>query len=389
MKATKSRELLCNHLEWAQALVSCLRPHWQHRTPMATVEEQETDELRDFRESWKREVQERKWQQQQSLQDSADSATVLPEETLTSGTTGDPHRSVASQLRDHALDVYTGAVKHEQAGQLDEALRLYRQAFRMDSNVDRAYHLREKRASRTLEATAPTATSPERNAEKEAGIFVRSGSDAPAPRAVHANNTSTHHHPEPQRSGLLAEIVAGFPMPLSFEPEDEKAPSPLQRLPDELLVYLVSYLGVAAIERFARVSRKARTITLDATIWRSDFLLPLFPNPQHRSTMFPNLFLFPTTAFSARCHRWTKQILIVHLFHRGFVKTIYKPPQISPDDVLDDIVEEHSSDYRRVYIERPRVRLDGVYIAVCHYMYLPVKDVHVSYYSSSVADGTG
>jgi len=55
------------------------------------------------------------------------------------------------------------------------------------------------------------------------------------------------------------------------------------------------------------------------------------------------------------------------------VETIYKPPQISPDEVLDDIVDKHSSNYRRVYIERPRVRLDGVYIAVCHYMYLPSK----------------
>ena len=347
---------------------------------MAAVEEQETDELRHFRENWKREVQERKRQPQQSPQDSTHSATVPPEQILTSGATGGPQRSGALRLRDDALEVYTRAAKHEQAGQLDEALRLYRQAFRMDSNVDRAYDLREKKASQTLETTAPTATRLGQNAEKEAGIFVRSGSDALAPWAVHANNTSIHHHPEPQISGLLAGIVAGFPLPLSFEPEDEKAPSPLQLLPDELLVHIISYLGVAAIERFARVSRKARMITLDATIWRSDFLLPLFPNAQRRSTMSPNLFLFPT-AFSARCHRWTKQILIVHLFHRRFVETIYKSPQISPDEVLDDIVVEHSSDYRRVYIERPRVRLDGVYIAVCHYMYLPVKDVHVSCYS--------
>ena len=238
---------------------------------MVAVEEQETDELRKFRENWQREVQERKRQQQQSLQDPADSATVPPEQTLTSGATGDPQRSGVLRLRDDALDAYTRAVKHEQAGQLDEALRLYRQAFRMDSNVDRAYHLREKKASQTLEATSPTATRPEEIAKEEAGIFVRSGSDALAPCAVHANNASTKHHPEPQTFGLLARIVAGFPTPLSFEPEDEKTPSPLQRLPDELLVHIISHLGVTAIERFARVSRKARTITLDATIWRSGF----------------------------------------------------------------------------------------------------------------------
>ena len=263
---------------------------------MADVEEQETDELRSFRESWKREVQERKMQQQQSLQDSADYATVPPEQTLTSEATGDPQQSGVLRLRDDALEVYTRAVKHEQGGQLDEALRLYRQAFRMDSNVDRAYHLREKRASRTSEATAPTAARPEQSAEKEAGISVRSVSDALAPREVHANNTSPHHHPEPQIH-LLAGIVAGFPIPSSFEPDDENAPSPLRRLPDELLVHIISYLGVAAIERFARVSRKTRMITLDATIWRSDFLLPLFPNAQHRSTMSPNLFLFSNGLF--------------------------------------------------------------------------------------------
>lgn len=67
-----------------------------------------------------------------------------------------------------------------------------------------------------------------------------------------------------------------------------------------------------------------------------------------------------------------EEVLIVYL-HRPFVERIYKPPQISPDEALDDILDKHSSDYRRVYIERPRLRLDGVYIAVCHYMYLPVK----------------
>ena len=238
---------------------------------MVAVEEQETDELRSFRENWQREVQERKRLQQQSLQDHADSATVPPEQALTSGATGDPQRSGVLRLRDDALDAYTRAVKHEQAGQLEEALRLYRQAFRMDSNVDRAYHLREKRASWTLEATSPTAIRPEQKAKEEAGFSVRSESDALAPCAVHANNTSTQHHPEPHTFGLLARIVAEFPPLLSFEPEDEKAPSPLQRLPDELLVHIISHLGVTAIERFARVSRKARMITLDATIWRSGF----------------------------------------------------------------------------------------------------------------------
>jgi hypothetical protein len=71
------------------------------------------------------------------------------------------------------------------------------------------------------------------------------------------------------------------------------------------------------------------------------------------------------------------------------VETVYKPPQISPNEILDDIVENYSSDYRRVYIEQPRVRLDGVFIAVCHYMYstariVPFRTIHSLY----LADAT-
>lgn len=290
MRATTSELVLCNHREVTN--ISQQRSSPVRRTTSfkfysmvaVEVEEQETDELRDFREIWNKEVQERKRQQQQ---DSADPSTAAPKQTSTSES-GAPERFGVSRLRDDALGVYTRAVKHEQADELDEALRLYRQAFRMDSNVDKVYHLREERAGRTFETTSLTATPPVQHKGKEAVISVRSGSDAVAPRVAQTKPPSAHHL-DRQISGLLAGIVAGFPRALSFEPEDERAWSPLQRLPDELLVHILSHLGVAAIERFARVSRKARMITLDATIWRSGFSLPFFPYAQRRS-FAPNLF---------------------------------------------------------------------------------------------------
>ncbi len=36
--------------------------------------------------------------------------------------------------------------------------------------------------------------------------------------------------------------------------------------------------------------------------------------------------------------------------------------------MLLSAIESRSFDYRRVFIEHPRLRLDGVYIATCHYM---------------------
>ena len=41
----------------------------------------------------------------------------------------------------------------------------------------------------------------------------------------------------------------------------------------------------------------------------------------------------------------------------------------SDEEDVADIIDLHMGDPRRVFIEQPRVRLDGVYIAVCHYMY--------------------
>ena len=350
---------------------------------MVAGEEQETDELRSFRENWRREVEEKK-RLQLSRKDPTEPAAALPEQSSTpeaSSAQGSPHHSGAFRSRNDALEVYGRAVKHEQAGELDDALRLYRQAFRTDSNVDKSYHLKEQRA-RTLEAISLAATTVEENAENMAAVSIMNArSNYVVPGVVHMKPSSFPPHTEQQVSGLLASILEIFPTPLSFEPEDERALSPLRRIPDELLVHILSYLSATAIEHFALVSRKARVITLDATIWRSDLLLYSFSNAQRRLFSFASNGLF-------RALSWLNEVLIVSL-HRSFVEMIYKPPQISQDEMLDDILDKYSSNYRRVYVEQPRVRLDGVYIAVCHYMYFPVKEVHPSCHSLKVTDDMG
>lgn len=53
---------------------------------------------------------------------------------------------------------------------------------------------------------------------------------------------------------------------------------------------------------------------------------------------------------------------------RPLVRHTYHPPQIPDISMLLSAIETRSFDYRRVFIEHPRLRLDGVYIATCHYM---------------------
>lgn len=52
----------------------------------------------------------------------------------------------------------------------------------------------------------------------------------------------------------------------------------------------------------------------------------------------------------------------------------YKPPQIPYPEAILDLVRTYGVDFRRLYIETPRVRLDGVYIAVCKYFRRGLSD---------------
>ena len=141
-------------------------------------------------------------------------------------------------------------------------------------------------------------------------------------------------------TGTLATLLKGFPVDLKFEPENEKEPIFLNTLPEELLVLVISKLDPTSIERFASVSRRARVLSLDPGIWRYIFSCPL--------SAIADFFC-----------------------RRDLVRATYKPPQIPDLELLTPVVERVLFDYRRVYVEQPRVRLDGVYIAICHYVSVP------------------
>jgi F-box-like len=182
----------------------------------------------------------------------------------------------------------------------------------VDANVDKMYHLSERMAARTLEAITLAGTPREQNVGGIAGAPVDSGHNAVAPGLAHVKPPpSALHHPERQVSGSLTRIVADFPLPLSFEPEDEKEPLGLQRLPDEILVHILSYLSTSAVEHFARVSRKARVITLDATIWRSDFSPPSPVSSVDHS--YPSNLLATNGLFRTLSSRRDGTVLISHL----------------------------------------------------------------------------
>ncbi|KAJ7759232.1 hypothetical protein B0H16DRAFT_632859 [Mycena metata] len=297
---------------------------------------EDPEELARFREEWKQEVAKKRLPhadpppetRPQPILDylelaesaSSSSGTATPQPGPSSETiSGSPtvfaptsgyfnSSAIPSNVR-HALTIYKRAVELEQEGELDGALRLYRQAFRMEPRIDRAYATQEMLASigeaqtKAQAESIPGETADQRAKALQRAIGGKSGEDA----GVVA-------------SGTLATLVEGFPPELVFDREDEEQPIYLNTLPEELLIMVMKRLHHTSIERFALVSRKARVLTLDPGIWRELVVLS------------------------------------------------YKPPQVPNLESMVPVVKQYHSDFRRVYIEHPRLRLDGVYIAVCHYV---------------------
>ncbi|KIY53334.1 hypothetical protein FISHEDRAFT_63368 [Fistulina hepatica ATCC 64428] len=144
--------------------------------------------------------------------------------------------------------------------------------------------------------------------------------DAVEKVAQDLKSSLTLHDIESPTTATLGEILSNLPQDLKFEREIEEEGLPIATLPDELLLHILALLDTTSIERFALVCRKALVLSLDSGIWRH------------------------------------------------FVTRAYVPPQVPHKDIVIKLLGGFRFDYRRFFIEQPRVRLDGVYIAVCYYV---------------------
>ncbi|PVF98089.1 hypothetical protein CPB86DRAFT_387149 [Serendipita vermifera] len=298
----------------------------------------ESEELRRFREEWMREVSSRH-QPEPIVEEAAGSkgaeAGVAakvgdPASSPTASTFSDvPDASQSSPTatpisfigpgsptsRQSALHLYTQAVALEAQGKLDAATSLYRRAFRLDAHVDRTY----QRVGNERDINVGLV---EGIGALSLGQRMLNGRYTLKGPTSTSNETSYEGHRA--SSGALRAILSSFPpiSQLSFLPEDESQPVPINKLPDELIVLIlhqfVANVDTRSIERFGTTSRRARVVTLDRGLWRD------------------------------------------------LVQLIYVPPQLEYSPLV--LLPTYKDDFRQLYIGQPRVRLDGVYIAVCHYI---------------------
>ena len=291
----------------------------------------ENEELRRFREDWKREVAARK-RADTVLSSSSSLSSITNHEPTTASESGlvseppyDDHPRLRPSNLASAVEMYTEAVRLEEQGLLDVATQLYKRAFAVDSNVHKAY---SRAVKSTLEqrpenaddlakcaqklnvASAHAADGVERNGRSDGRELL----DKSRRKTAHLSNQAL---PDPK--GLSFMPPPSSDAAAANQPTDPavlNALTPIRTLPDELLIHILLLLiessnsrhrhhhrrsnssavtlpdpsededwfaapkphepgmiaaadGATSIERFARVCWKARVLTLDVGIWRS------------------------------------------------------------------------------------------------------------------------
>lgn len=231
---------------------------------MTTISRDE--ELSRFRDAWLAEVRQRSAGGGPSAPHpaSTDPKETLVPETLTTDSDTTIQAPARSFLSFHgplenkiplppvavaALAVYRQAIIAEQNGDLNDALILYRKAFRQEANIDRLYQQQELITSLVSTPEKPDVVAQDTEILQTASALAQ----ASISESVHVQ---------------LLDLVLSFPEDCFFEAEDEKKSAPLGRVPEEVLVYILRKLDPTSIERFATVCRKGRLLSLDPVIWR-------------------------------------------------------------------------------------------------------------------------
>ncbi|WWD17034.1 hypothetical protein CI109_101471 [Kwoniella shandongensis] len=269
-------------------------------------------------------------------------STANPASAAIAKSRAPPKLSHAAAEKERAVQLYAKAVEHEQSGKLNDALMMYRRAFKMDDDVDRLY---ARSVAKAAQSTSTTGTGdddgPESTTPSSTDIVSASApADEPYSFQRHIQmqpdyvKSNLPIHPDPRTvdeqlstlapPSVLTRLLETLPVPpqtLSFLPADEDLPIPISKLPAELLDPILAHLDVTSIERFASTCWRARYLTHVSNVWRR------------------------------------------------LVLGIYKPPAMIPEEVeVRDLVKRHRGEWRTTFLEEERVRMDGCYIAVCHYI---------------------
>ncbi|KAL7949675.1 hypothetical protein V8C42DRAFT_311615 [Trichoderma barbatum] len=249
-----------------------------------------------------------------------------------------------------ALDYYEKAMEKEAQGNMGESLRLYRQAYRLDHQVDLSY--REKHFPGGFTSAKGTASS--------------SGAAAtPAVSQKPAASSATEGDPQPL---TLEELIASFSgMKIeAASPIIENTPPPpcpIASLPDELLMHILRDVAVADVGDFARLSlvckQFAYLVATEQRIWRRVCL-----GTEFGFTSMPRHW--------QRTVEWGELEAQEEADEDGLLISMRELEESRLTDALSFTTSLHDTaiypSWKDMFRTRPRIRFNGCYISTVNYI---------------------
>lgn len=314
----------------------------------------------------------------------------------TQSTGTQPTSAQGSQMVKSAVEAYARAVEMERSGHLDQALASYRRAFKLNTHADQLYH----RAHQLLTDPALATSDPKAKHSSSDAVLaspavadkIRRALDfddyryvAMQQRQAQTNDVTTakpfprprHQHDE--LSHLLDRMSIDKGGERDFdsvhlEPEDEEKDLPLARLPDEILLHVLRMVVLPRGTRGARIVKpKPPTEGGEPpppATENGSVVEPLVG--RKKSPLGIGIVLggcdWQTLEIAGRTCWKLRLLTRSPALWKLIVKETYFPPILDTTvQPLEPLYQRHDLDWRTVFVNQPRVRLNGCYIAACHY----------------------
>ncbi|KNE90179.1 hypothetical protein PSTG_16363 [Puccinia striiformis f. sp. tritici PST-78] len=290
----------------------------------------------------------------------------------------------STTTEESALTIYARAVYYERTGLLDNALRDYRKALRLEPNVDRAYHHlkgEEIQSFENLFSTEPSFTFQTEH------LPTGSTLQEPLPKPYKSSTYPPASHDSHNTYKFLEYLLASFEnnpwiRPSDLTEDDDQRSSVSDDRPDDEVVKNLSALEIDdhSEEEVPQTNElKFEPLNIDLKSYIQIVPLELFnanifsPNTYDRSRIH---LLISTIESFARVCRLARIITLNQSLWRGICLSIYTHdlfvnhlplPPTSRLSIHDICRDRFDSDWRRLFILLPRVRLDGCYISLIRY----------------------
>jgi F-box protein 9 len=268
-----------------------------------------------------------------------------------------------------ALDLFEKAVEREHVGKMSDAVSLYRDAFKIDDKVDRLY--REKYFVDSYNKKDLASVKKKESISATASFSGFSASSLASGSKLQAKKTPTApvstKNPQHSTMSKVVDPLDGGKIAdsdLVILPENENIACPLVKAPLEIIEYVLCMVAMDDLSSFTTALRTCKLFhhlgTNTNYIWKTLSMCE-FPYQSYTQDAINDYNGFVPASDDEDDST----------YHSEDYDAGRRRSRVQPTKVDDSFVVEQApyhGSWRQMYLERPRLRFDGIYISTCNYM---------------------